>query len=106
MNKKTHSKFLQMRAKERKLSASRYFRSIQGRFRETFSKSSRMAPPKVGAPSWVARKTCSSTRLPQDTTTEGVNNHQEGVVYVGSIPSPVIKPVIPTLVEEHQVLMT
>jgi hypothetical protein len=65
-----------------------------------------MAPLKFGAPSQTTRKTRSSTRSRWDTMVEGVNIQSEREVDVDVIPSPVIEPVSPTLVEEQQVPAT
>jgi len=60
-----------------------------------------MAPPKLGYPNWVTIKTQSFMRISQDTMTNRVNlNHPEGMVDMDAIPSPIIEPVIPTIVEE------
>jgi hypothetical protein len=60
-----------------------------------------MAPPKVGAPSHTARKTHSTTRSPQEKVVKVENPIQlEGVVDVDAIPSPIIEPISPTMVEE------
>jgi len=58
-----------------------------------------MVPPKIGAPSQIAKKVQSSTRSPRDTGSYEENlNQPEGVVDVDSIPYPFIEPIITTIV--------
>jgi hypothetical protein len=60
-----------------------------------------MEPSKVEAPSRIMRKIRSATRSPQEPTMEVENPTQpEGVVDVDTIPSLVIEPVSPIVVEE------
>jgi hypothetical protein len=60
-----------------------------------------MVPPNFEYPSQTKRKKRSAMRSPQDTTTDVVNIHPEGVMDMDSIPSPFIEPISPTLVEEQ-----
>jgi hypothetical protein len=63
-----------------------------------------MAPPKVGAPSRIVRKIISVARSLKEPIMEEKNPMQpEGVVDVDAIPSPIIEPMIPTLVEEKEI---
>jgi len=61
-----------------------------------------MAPPNIGSPSQIARKTWSSIRAPHETIeVEQEMAHREGIVDVDVIPSPQVEPVSPTLVKEE-----
>jgi hypothetical protein len=61
-----------------------------------------MAPPKLGDPNRVARKTRSAMNSTQDQAAEGENPNQlEGVVDIDAIPSLVIEPISPMIVEEQ-----
>ena len=61
-----------------------------------------MAPPKLGYPNWVARKTQSNARTTHDLEVDGANKNQlEGFMDVDVISYLVIEPVSLTIIEEQ-----
>jgi hypothetical protein len=69
--------------------------------KQTHSKLSNMAPPKVRETSKMLRRTQRNNRSLEEPTMERKNPMKtEGVVDVDGIPSPVIEPVSPIVVEE------